>query len=463
MFIREMKRKKTKRLWQLFTCFILCVMFSVSVHADEPGMPKPDYATDYFMIVESPNGGINIYPGPSLSHEPLNSELIPNGTALHILGELTDDSKRVWGYTAYLGMNGYVPLDDCSPATEEEAIESELSLVGDDHRNYDADYDITVSAEDGTVVLRKGPAKKYNRVSGSGDIPGGTVLHMDEDVEMNDGSHWGHTEFGGLNGWVNLDGLKEWKEKYGSSADTLNTAAPESGNSGQNAGTADGQNTPSVSPQGGATIPGEGTTSESDDLIAASSGEIQMTPSASETVKAAATSTPKPVATATPKPTATSTPKPTATPTPKPTATPTPEPTATPTPEPTATPTPEPTATPTPEPTATSTPEPTMTPTPEPTETPTPEPTETPTPEPSETPTAEPTMTPTVEPTAASEAEDGETSGVTGAAASGQEASSQEVKSAESPLQNPLVWIGGLTILVIIILLIYHFVKSKKQ
>ena len=72
-------------------------------------------------------------------------------------------------------------------------------------------------------------------------------------------------------------------------------------------------------------------------------------------------------------------------------------------------------------------------------------------------------MTPTVEPTAASEAGDEETSGVTGAAASGQEASSQEVKTAESPLQNPLVWIGGLTILVIIILLIYHFVKSKKK
>ena len=456
MFIREMKRKKTKRLWQLVACLILCVILAVSVHADEPGMQKPDYATDYFMIVDSPQGGINIYPGASLSHEPLNSELIPNGTALHILGELTDDSKRVWGYTAYLGMNGYVPLDDCSPATEEEAIESELSLAGDDHRNYNADYDITVSAEDGTVILRKGPAKKYNRVSGSGDIPGGTVLHMDEDVEMNDGSHWGHTEFGGLKGWVNLEGLKEWKETYGasSSGSIPETDVPDLVDPLQSPVSEDEGNTPGSS-QTGATLPGEGTTSESDDLIAASSGEIQTTPSAAKTAKAAAT--------ATPEPTATPTPKPTATPTPEPTATPTPEPTATPTPEPTATPTPEPTATPTPEPTETPTPEPTMTPTPEPTETPTPEPSETPTPEPSETPTAEPTMTPTVEPTAASEAEDEETSGVTGAAASGQEASSQEVKTAESPLQNPLVWIGGLTILVIIILLIYHFVKSKKK
>lgn len=435
--LREMKKRKKKGIWQLVVCFLLCACLSVSVYADEGGMQKPDYATDYYMIIESPDGGINIYPRADLSQQPLNSELIPNGTALRILGELTDDNNRVWGYTAYLGMNGYVPLDDCTMATEQEAIDSELALAGDDHRNYNADYDVEVSSEDNTVVLRRGPGKKYNRVSGSGDVPGGTVLHMDEDVEMKDGSHWGHTGFGGLSGWVNLDELKNW-DGASATGSQGNVESPVEGSSvGAEApvgSSQDSSGAPSKDSLNNTEVPGDNSLDNA---------EVPGEDSTDNTEAEDLTSSPAMVSAGS--------------------SSPTPSPAATSTPVPTATPAPEPTATPTPEPTTTPTPEPTETPTPEPTQTPTPEPTETPTPEPTVTPETEPTATPEAEPSATPEAENSEESEVTGGATSGQGTSGQEAETAKSPIQNPVVWICGLAILIILLLLIYRFVKRNKD
>lgn len=198
--------KKKAGIW---FAAILCMIISVTVSADvQNKQTEPDYKTDYYMIVESKAGGIDIYANPDLEAARLSEEMIPNGTALHIEGEVEDEvHKRTWGYVQYHGMNGFVPLDDCRPAaSRQEAIDSELYLAGRDNVNYQADYDIT--AENEELKLYQGPGEKYGEVPGIRDIESGETLHITQDAHMNDGSYWGVTTIDGKKGWVNLDEVK---------------------------------------------------------------------------------------------------------------------------------------------------------------------------------------------------------------------------------------------------------------
>lgn len=206
--------KKTTGIW---FAAILCMIISVTVSADvQNKQTEPDYKTDYYMIVESKAGGIDIYAKPDLEAAKLSEEMIPNGTALHIEGEVEDEThKRTWGYVQYHGMNGFVPLDDCRPAaSRQEAIDSELYLAGRDNVNYQADYDITVSEED-DMKLYQGPGEKYGTVPGVRDIKSGETLHITQDAHMNDGSYWGVTTIDGKQGWVNLDEVNNPDQQEG--------------------------------------------------------------------------------------------------------------------------------------------------------------------------------------------------------------------------------------------------------
>lgn len=190
---------------------------SVNVMADvQTGKTGPDYPTDYYMIVESKAGGIDIYSQPDLESTRLNDEQIPNGTALHIEGEVEDtENNRTWGYTEYHGMYGYAPLDECRPAdSRKEAIDSELYIAGKDHVNYNADYDVKADAEGGSQKLYQGPGTKYGEVPGVRDIENGETLHITQDAEMADGSHWGVTAVDGTEGWVDLEKTEEWKAEH---------------------------------------------------------------------------------------------------------------------------------------------------------------------------------------------------------------------------------------------------------
>lgn len=190
---------------------------SVNVMADvQTGKTGPDYPTDYYMIVESKAGGIDIYSQPDLESTRLNDEQIPNGTALHIEGEVEDtENNRTWGYTEYHGMYGYAPLDECRPAdSRKEAIDSELYIAGKDHVNYNADYDVKADAEGGSQKLYQGPGTKYGEVPGVRDIENGETLHITQDAEMADGSHWGVTTVDGTEGWVDLEKTEEWKAEH---------------------------------------------------------------------------------------------------------------------------------------------------------------------------------------------------------------------------------------------------------
>ena len=206
--------KKTTGIW---FAAILCMIISVTVSADvQNKQTEPDYKTDYYMIVESKAGGIDIYANPDLEAAKLSEEMIPNGTALHIEGEVEDEThKRTWGYVQYHGMNGFVPLDDCRPAaSRQEAIDSELYLAGRGNVNYQADYDITVSEED-DMKLYQGPGEKYGTVPGVRDIKSGETLHITQDAHMNDGSYWGVTTIDGKQGWVNLDEVNNPDQQEG--------------------------------------------------------------------------------------------------------------------------------------------------------------------------------------------------------------------------------------------------------
>ena len=206
-----------KKLAKSLLVIALGLFMSVNVMADvQTGKTEPDYPTDYYMIVESKAGGIDIYSQPDLESTRLNDEQIPNGTALHIEGEVEDtENNRTWGYTEYHGMYGYAPLDECRPAdSRKEAIDSELYIAGKDQVNYNADYDVNAYAEEGSQKLYQGPGTKYGEVPGVRDIENGETLHITQDAEMVDGSHWGVTRVDGTEGWVDLEKTEEWKKEH---------------------------------------------------------------------------------------------------------------------------------------------------------------------------------------------------------------------------------------------------------
>ena len=306
-----------KKLAKSLLVILMGLFMSVNVMADvQTGKTQPDYSTDYYMIVESKAGGIDLYSQPDFDSTKLNDEQIPNGTALHITGEVEDtENNRTWGYTEYHKMNGYAALDECRPAqSRKEAIDSELYIAGKDHVNYSADYDVKAYAEEGTQKLYQGPGEKYGEVPGVRDIENGEILHITEDAEMVDGSYWGVTTVDGTEGWMDLEKTEEWLKEH-----------PEA-------------QTESVD--------AEAVTEEAADVEPAAENAVNAEPVEGSGVAAASKTTEKSATATTPAPTATpkvtATPKPTETP--APTATTEPAETPAPTAATEATETPAPTA-----------------------------------------------------------------------------------------------------------------------
>ena len=396
-----------KKKLGMLLAVLLTFCMTVGVFADAGKTQQVDYKTDYYMIVESPDGGVDMYSEADASSPKLNDELIPNGTAIHVEGETTDEAGMVWVYAQLHGMFGFLEENYLKPATLAEAVASELALYG----SKDANYSITVNAkEDGSVCLYKGPGKKYGTVSGGCNIANGEKLYIDTEVDTSKDGIWGHTEAGDVSGWVNIAEATNTEESTVELVPETEKEAEDGSQSVQ-----DGENTSEVGKAG----------TEGKDI-----SDVETEPTG--------TPAPKPEKTGTPAPK----PEKTSTPAPKPaeTSTPAPEPTekATAASEPTETsiPTPEPTEadTPTPEPTETSTP------TPEPTET------STPTPEPSETiaPTEEAAVT-------AAPSESAE-----------QEASSENVESTDKGMSS-IIWILVVVIIIGIAVVIWLLKKKGKN
>ena len=396
-----------KKKLGMLLAVLLTFCMTVGVFADAGKTQQVDYKTDYYMIVESPDGGVDMYSEADASSPKLNDELIPNGTAIHVEGETTDEAGKVWVYAQLHGMFGFLEENYLKPATLAEAVASELVLYG----SKDANYSITVNAkEDGSVCLYKGPGKKYGTVSGGCNIANGEKLYIATEVDTGKDGIWGHTEAGDVSGWVNIAEATNTEE---STVELVPETEKEAEDGSQSIQA--GENTSEVGKAG----------TEGKDI-----GDAEAEPTGTPTPKPEKTSTPAP------KPTETSTPAPE--PTKKATAASEPTETSTPAPEPTeaSTPAPEPTeaSTPTPEPTETSTP------TPEPTET------STPTPEPSVTiaPTEEAAVT-----TAPSESAE-------------QEASSENVESTDKGM-NSVIWILVVVIIIGIAVVIWLLKKKGKN
>lgn len=320
-----------KKKLGMLLAVLLTFCMTVGVFADAGKTQQVDYKTDYYMIVESPDGGVDMYSEADASSPKLNDELIPNGTAIHVEGETTDEAGKVWVYAQLHGMFGFLEENYLKPATLAEAVASELVLYG----SKDANYSITVNAkEDGSVCLYKGPGKKYGTVSGGCNIANGEKLYIDTEVDTGKDGIWGHTEAGDVSGWVNIAEATNTEE---STVELVPETEKEAEDGSQSVQA--GENTSEV---GKAGTEGKGIS------------DAEAEPTGTPTSKPEKTSTPAP------KPTETSTPAPE--PTKKATAASEPTETSTPAPEPTeaSTPTPEPTetSTPTPEPTETSTPTP---------------------------------------------------------------------------------------------------------
>ena len=310
-----------KKKLGMLLAVLLTFCMTVGVFADAGKTQQVDYKTDYYMIVESPDGGVDMYSEADASSPKLNDELIPNGTAIHVEGETTDEAGKVWVYAQLHGMFGFLEENYLKPATLAEAVASELVLYG----SKDANYSITVNAkEDGSVCLYKGPGKKYGTVSGGCNIANGEKLYIDTEVDTGKDGIWGHTEAGDVSGWVNIAEATNTEESTVELVPETEKEAEDGSQSVQ-----DGENTSEVGKAG----------TEGKD-----SSDVEAEPTGTPTPKPEKTSTPAP------KPTETSTPAPE----PTEASTPVPEPTeaSTPTPEPTET------STPTPEPTETSTPTP---------------------------------------------------------------------------------------------------------
>ena len=325
-----------KKKLGMLLAVLLTFGMTVGVFADAGKTQQVDYKTGYYMIVESPDGGVDMYSEADASSPKLNDELIPNGTAIHVEGETTDEAGMVWVYAQLHGMFGFLEENYLKPATLAEAVASELALYG----SKDANYSITVNAKDnGSVCLYKGPGKKYGTVSGGCNIANGEKLYIDTEVDTGKDGIWGHTEAGDVSGWVNIAEATNTEESTVELVPETEKEAEDGSQSVQ-----DGENTSEVGKAG----------TEGKDI-----SDVETEPTGTPAPKPEKTSTPAP------KPAETSTPAPE--PTEKATAASEPTETSIPTPEPTeaGTPTPEPTetSTPTPEPTETSTP------TPEPSET----------------------------------------------------------------------------------------------
>ena len=346
-----------RRLGTVLSILLCIIVTAVSVYADDGKSQNPDYATDYYMIVQSAQGGVDIYDEADPKGIKLNDSQIPNGTAIHVLGEKDGTDGKKWAYTQYHGMNGYILMDDLDPASRADAVNEEYRTFG----GKDVDFEVKIQGNGGNVPVYNGPGEKFDEVSGTDGIADGTSVHISQYMQGEDGTNWGKTDTDGVTqGWLNLDRDTDYVNE------NVSEDAPEA---------------------------------------AGTSGNV---PAAAESV------TPTPEATPTQK----TTPTPEVTPTEK--VTPTPE----------ATPTEEVTPTPEAIPTEEATPTPEATPTEE--ATPTPGETETPA------------------PTEDKESDDEQS----------QNTSGKNVK-ADSGMKNPVIWISGIGIVIILILLIY-FLKKKK-
>lgn len=216
-----LKGKNMKKTAGIFLALLFSFVLCVSVWADGDKGQTVDYVTDYYMIVESRNGGIDIYANADEAGGKLNNEQIPNGTALHIKGEKKDTAGKEWGLTEYHKLKGFVLFDDLKPVTLTEAVKSELGVLGAE----ETDEDLVIGAKAGSVKMYTGPGEKFPEISSS-EILNGETVHISMKAETEDGNLWGKVTGREKEGWINISEAGERRGTGKGSERAIDKKAP---------------------------------------------------------------------------------------------------------------------------------------------------------------------------------------------------------------------------------------------
>ena len=94
--------------------------------------------------------------------------------------------------------------DDCQKGNF--SLCKHYSFIGSRQQGSNADY--VVVPEQNAVPFDKTVPVSYTH------LENGETLHITQDAEMADGSHWGVTTVDGTEGWVDLEKTEEWKAEH---------------------------------------------------------------------------------------------------------------------------------------------------------------------------------------------------------------------------------------------------------
>ena len=85
------------------------------------------YDVDYYVVVDAPDGGVNLRYGAGTEYSKVLDGMIPNGTVLHIDAEARANNGKYWGATEYDGWSGFIFLGHTkktAPPAETTAAET---------------------------------------------------------------------------------------------------------------------------------------------------------------------------------------------------------------------------------------------------------------------------------------------------------------------------------------------------
>ena len=224
-----------KKLRLLSIILLVSLIPAQLTFADALAYDSHDHSVDYYVVVSASDGGCNFRYGPGVEYGQIISDMIPNGTVLHVTREANAANGKPWGFVAYNGNSGWIALSQVSVTN---APSSGSAVQADGENSADvapstpkrASYDVTVSASDGGCNLRYGPGVEYNQLMNY-MIPNGTILHIHWEDEASNGKAWGFTNYNNMTGWIALSQVSV--TNVNSSVSAVNyrvkAAAPEGG------------------------------------------------------------------------------------------------------------------------------------------------------------------------------------------------------------------------------------------
>ena len=92
------------------------------------------YDVDYYVVVDAPDGGVNLRYGAGTEYSKVLEGMIPNGTVLHIDAEARANNGKYWGATEYDGWSGFIFLGHTkktAPPAETTAAETAVATTAE--------------------------------------------------------------------------------------------------------------------------------------------------------------------------------------------------------------------------------------------------------------------------------------------------------------------------------------------